>query len=342
MLDKTYEETFYIGISDFDFRVFQRMRATGVPLAALDLRAETGKVQFDKYKEYARSFPDHTSHRLVWAENVQRYTHRESRKRIDKEWMADSISSLIPPNITNYGIMTQRVTANEQPRRIIATLITPQLLQSGSVYSENHTNFIRPDQSQRTDKRYLSLAIAALNSSMMEFIFRRLNSNTQVSAGELNQLPFPRIPTDTKVLDEIERLVDKLLSLGGVDCQAHMAVEALQCERRIDCLVGSLYGLSSEEVNEVQRRLPSYEAVYGHTISSLGRTVYGRIDRQEKDSGKGDFAVVDIRSGEYEIDSSDAAATKRLIARLPDAVTYSMRIGYPSAYRMSSVSADSL
>ena len=342
LLDKTYDETFYIGLSDFDYHVFQRMKTTGITLAELGLKAETGKVQFDKYKEYARSFPDHTSHRLVWAENVQRYTHRESRKRVDKEWMADSLFSVIAPNITSYGIMTQRVTANEQPRRIIATLITPELLQSGSVYSENHTNFIRPEPSQAADKKYLSLVIAALNSSLIEFIFRRLNSNTQVSAGELNQLPFPRIPSDTQVLDEVERLVAKILRLGGVDCESHMAVEALQCERRIDCLVGSLYGFSSEEVNDIQRRLPSYESIYGHTISSLGRALYRSIHRQAKIAGKGDFAVVDVRSGEYEIDSSDAAATKRLMARKPDAVTYSIRIGYPSAYRMSSVSSDSL
>ena len=49
---------------------------------------------------------------------------------------------------------------------------------------------------------------------------------------------------------------------------------------------------------------------------------------------QGKFVVVDIETGEYEIDVDDLAATKRALAKRPDAVLYGVRIGYPTAYRL--------
>ncbi len=44
--------------------------------------------------------------------------------------------------------------------------------------------------------------------------------------------------------------------------------------------------------------------------------------------------MVDIETGEYEVDQSDLVATKRALAKRPDAVLYGLRIGYPTAYRL--------
>ena len=48
---------------------------------------------------------------------------------------------------------------------------------------------------------------------------------------------------------------------------------------------------------------------------------------------KGTFVVIDIESGDYEIDGRDAAATRRLLQRRPSAVTHAVRVGYRAAYR---------
>ena len=42
----------------------------------------------------------------------------------------------------------------------------------------------------------------------------------------------------------------------------------------------------------------------------------------------GDMVVIDIRSGEFEVDSDDSAASFRLFERCPDAFTWTERIGY--------------
>ena len=54
--------------------------------------------------------------------------------------------------------------------------------------------------------------------------------------------------------------------------------------------------------------------------------------KYEEDKGK--FVVIDVNSGDYEIDRRDAVATRRLLDRRPGAYTYAIRIGHPTAYRM--------
>jgi len=47
---------------------------------------------------------------------------------------------------------------------------------------------------------------------------------------------------------------------------------------------------------------------------------------------KGKFVVIDIYSGDYEIDERDADASVRLLNRRPDALTWAVRVGYPTPY----------
>ena len=258
MLNEDYDEAFYVGTSEFEYRIFECMEAVGSKLSELGLKAETGKIQFDKYREYAQGTQTVKSPRLIWAENIQRYKIRDSKKRLGKEWLSVEIETEVRPNITDLGIMTQRVSANEQPRRIISTLIAPELMHATSTYSENHTNFISLEGS---DVNY-ALLLSTLNSSLMEYIFRRLNSNTQVSAGEINKLPFPKT-IEESTLREVETLVRNLLDIGGVDCELRTVAQAIKYERRLDHIIGSLYGLSATDVEEVQNQLPSYGTVYG-------------------------------------------------------------------------------
>ena len=56
-------------------------------------------------------------------------------------------------------------------------------------------------------------------------------------------------------------------------------------------------------------------------------------------ANKGTSLVIDIETGEYEIDEDDLVATRHLLARPPDAVVYGLRIGFPSAYRLRGRSA---
>ena len=75
-------------------------------------------------------------------------------------------------------------------------------------------------------------------------------------------------------------------------------------------------------------------------IEALGEAIYeNKIRINVESSNIGWFLVLDVDSGDYEIDKEDVIATKRLLARLPEATVYGLRVGYPSAYRLGGVTA---
>ncbi|MGM0490563.1 MAG: hypothetical protein ACQESR_27880 [Planctomycetota bacterium] len=74
-------------------------------------------------------------------------------------------------------------------------------------------------------------------------------------------------------------------------------------------------------------------------VATRGEAIYERDIRPNVESEtKGKYLVLDIETGEYEIDQDDLVATKRVMARCPNAVLYGLRIGYPAAYRLGGFS----
>ena len=58
-------------------------------------------------------------------------------------------------------------------------------------------------------------------------------------------------------------------------------------------------------------------------ITALGEAIYReQIQPQVEPVEKGKFVVIDVETGDYEIDVGDAAATRRLLKRRPAAITY--------------------
>ena len=71
-------------------------------------------------------------------------------------------------------------------------------------------------------------------------------------------------------------------------------------------------------------------------IADQGEKIYSEVIKPSIDlvEEKGKFVVIDVNSGDYEIDKRDNTATRRLRERRPEAVTYAVRVGRPTAYRM--------
>ena len=70
-------------------------------------------------------------------------------------------------------------------------------------------------------------------------------------------------------------------------------------------------------------------------VTERGQALYERDILPTLDpSARGKFLVLDVESGDYEIDSSELAALKRVRARRPDARVYLLRVGFPAAYRI--------
>ena len=70
-------------------------------------------------------------------------------------------------------------------------------------------------------------------------------------------------------------------------------------------------------------------------VASRGEEIYkGGIRDKVEPKHKGKFLVIDIETGEYEMNADDLVATKRLLAKHPNAVVYGLQIGFPTAYRI--------
>ena len=68
-------------------------------------------------------------------------------------------------------------------------------------------------------------------------------------------------------------------------------------------------------------------------VGLRGEAIYReRVWKLVNPAKKGSFVVIDVESGDYEVDPSDAAGTRRLLERKPGAVTYGIRVGYLAAY----------
>ncbi len=68
-------------------------------------------------------------------------------------------------------------------------------------------------------------------------------------------------------------------------------------------------------------------------IAAKGEAIYReRVQAEVEPGKKGSFVVIDVETGDYEVDAGDAAATRRLLQRRPAAVTYGIRVGHRAAY----------
>ena len=79
----------------------------------------------------------------------------------------------------------------------------------------------------------------------------------------------------------------------------------------------------------------SYAKYSPEEVEERGEALYASQIRQMVEAGnRGKFVVIDIETGDYEIDDDDLQATKRALANRPEAILYGVRIGYPTSYNL--------
>ncbi|MCW3054292.1 MAG: hypothetical protein JWN14_3462 [Chthonomonadales bacterium] len=74
-------------------------------------------------------------------------------------------------------------------------------------------------------------------------------------------------------------------------------------------------------------------------IDRRGQELYDRQIRHQAETSEniGKQIVIDIETGDYEIDDDGLKASRRLIAKHPDAALYGLRIGYNAVYTIGGV-----
>ena len=77
-----------------------------------------------------------------------------------------------------------------------------------------------------------------------------------------------------------------------------------------------------------------HSRVPSEVIDRRGKEWYETHLREtvETDENIGKQIVIDVETGEYEIDDSGLEASLRMLKKKPDAALYGMRIGYDAVY----------
>ena len=68
-----------------------------------------------------------------------------------------------------------------------------------------------------------------------------------------------------------------------------------------------------------------------------GRIYRDKVRPALREEPVGWFLSVDLNSEDYELDENHGKASSRLLARRPDADVFTIRVGFPSAYHLSSI-----
>ena len=69
--------------------------------------------------------------------------------------------------------------------------------------------------------------------------------------------------------------------------------------------------------------------------ATLGRRMYEERIRELVDPAHyGKFCVIDLETGDFEVDKRHILAARKLRERRPGALIFGIRVGFPTAYRM--------
>jgi Alw26I/Eco31I/Esp3I family type II restriction m6 adenine DNA methyltransferase len=137
-------------------------------------------------------------------------------------------------------IVLQGITGVNERTRLRMTIVPP------GTYLANSVNYLIFDCPVN-----LMAILGVLNSVLINFVFSKFSTNSNVNGYEVDNLPLPKAMNSQKQVPEHEavvKLVDKILAAKRAD----PAADTRAWEREIDQHVYRLYGLTPEEIKIVE------------------------------------------------------------------------------------------
>ena len=209
----------------------------------INCRAKTGQIVWNRAKPLLAGTQQPDTLPLIWATDVRKFGFTFNRMGTSRPCFLKVTSKTKNLIVKGPCIMVQRITADEQYSRIVASL--PHGFckkQLNGYFVENHLNIIQP--SKRGTKTDLYFLLGVLNSEIVEFFFRAMNGNTQVSATELNLLPIPKGGLDQDIAGIAKKLQGKPFNTGKSSLF-----------EKLNLLVSKAYGLSGDELLFIKQYL---------------------------------------------------------------------------------------
>jgi Alw26I/Eco31I/Esp3I family type II restriction m6 adenine DNA methyltransferase len=182
---------------------------------------------------------DNTKAVLLKGAIIDRYILRNKMSQgeivyIDED-ILHGIKTIDMDTINNDRIVMQGITGVNEKIRIKAMLVK-------GVYCANSLNYI--SIKKKMNNKYL---LGLLNSKLINFIFKKFNTNSNVNGYEINNLPI--IEADKENEKKITKLVDKVLT----EKDKNPLFNTSSLEKEIDDLIYNLYHLDNSEIKIIER-----------------------------------------------------------------------------------------
>ena len=180
--------------SEKDLLVMKRMKRFTHKLETLDLEVSTGRVVDFRAREFIRQdsgtdtvpliYPCHLKNGFVEWPNIE-------GKKPNTILVCDETANLLLP--TGYYVLIKRFTAKEERRRVVASILDPQRVETKLVAFENHINYFHIKGKGLSANMAKGLALF-LNSTIFDEYFRLFSGHTQVNATDLRNMRYPSRP----------------------------------------------------------------------------------------------------------------------------------------------------
>jgi adenine-specific DNA-methyltransferase len=217
-------------------KILGRHPLLGGPAVACPAR--TGPIVWNRLKPFLRTTEGSGCLPLVWATDVARFRFTFATAGDTRPAYLEETPKTRGLTTSGPSLLVQRVTADEQSRRIVAT--RTDFGPRRRYFVENHLNVLQPAPLAGIDLRFL---LGILSSDVVEFLFRSMNGNTQVSATELNLLPVPRGAFEREIAS-LAAALEEAAGKGRADLGSELN------ER-----VAGAYGLTHGDLGFLQRVL---------------------------------------------------------------------------------------
>ncbi len=247
----------HIAAGEWDSRVAGMLRALPGRIDLLGLQVSTGRVVDFRVKEFLRDVPDSGTVPLIYpchfSDGTIAWPNADSKKP-NALHRADEVESQLSPMGTY--VLVKRFSSKEEPRRVVATVFTPDAAPGEFVAFENHLNYFHC-RGRGIPRRLARGLSAYLNSTLVDSYFRQFSGHTQVNATDLRKLPYPsvdqleqiaeRIGGDLPSQSELDDIIEGELLSVAKDTRGSKAAERRIAEA---ILVLKSIGLPKEQTNE--------------------------------------------------------------------------------------------
>lgn len=181
----------HIITNDIEAQIARRIGGMPCSLEDLGISVSTGKVVDFRTRENLRYSAEENTVPLIYPLHFEKgqinWPIQQSKKPNSIEKNEGTQNQLIPNGIY---VLTKRISAKEERRRIVAALYTPDIANVEFVAFENKTNYFHSNGMPLTHNFAKGLN-AYLNCTQVDQYFRQFNGHTQVNATDLRTLRYP-------------------------------------------------------------------------------------------------------------------------------------------------------